>query len=328
MSANPLRLLDAARGGRRDWRAVVQRLLAEGKLAPRDYAKTLHEGGGPADWAFALFLFFGAAQLIAGAIYFFAYNWRDLSDIAKIALPQIGLVLGFLVYLAAPPRSPVATTGAVFATVMIGVSMGVVGQVYQLGADPWTLFALWAAFALPLAFVARSDALVAVWFLIATAAYALYAEEELRPRLSDHAVAALYGALAFAVLMAREFASTPPRWLRWLLVAFAAGAVTIASVDEAFADWFFADGAVATLALLALSALLLAAYRLWRPDRPARTLALFAPAVLVGAVGLRAIWRMKTEGAGAFAFEALLSALWIVFVTALLALALRGKERT
>ena len=103
---------------------------------------------GPQRWAFALFVAFGAAQLIAGAVFFFAYNWRDLSDPVKVALPQAALVLGFLVWAVLPRASRLGAVAGLLATVMIGVSMGVVGQVYQLGADPGRLFAVWAALAL------------------------------------------------------------------------------------------------------------------------------------------------------------------------------------
>ena len=57
--------------------------------ATGDYLGALAEGPGPGRWPGALFVFFGAAQLVAGAVMFFAYNWRDLPDLAKIALPQV-----------------------------------------------------------------------------------------------------------------------------------------------------------------------------------------------------------------------------------------------
>jgi uncharacterized membrane protein len=317
-------------GRRGNWRAIVDRLLEEGKIAPRDYLKALAEGPGPAGWAFALFVFFGAAQLVAGIIMFFAYNWRELSDMAKIALPQAAMALAFAIFALAPRRSALSVVAAVAATAMIGVSMGVVGQVYQLGADPWTLFAIWAGFALPLALVARSDALFAVFFLIATTAYFLYAEDHIRPRFEmAQAVPAIYAGLALLAQVLRDIVLEPmagpqPRWQRWLCVFAALLAVAGGGIGEAMADKLFEKGAIGSMALFAVATAVFLIYRV-RDDRPSRALALFAVALWVGAFGLRAIWRVGFDGAGEVAFGFILSAGWVVLVTAGLAVLLRGR---
>ncbi len=314
---------------RRSWRAIVDRLLADGGIAPGDYLKALAEGPGPARWAFALLVFFGAAQLIAGIIMFFAYNWRDLPDLAKIALPQAAMAVAFLIFAIAPGRSPLGAVAAIAATVMIGVSMGVVGQVYQLGADAWTLFAIWAGFALPLALVARSDALLAVAFLIASTAYFLYADENLRDRFAgEQAIPALYAALAFFVQLARDFLAAPiagaqPRWQRWLFLVAALMPATSAGISEAMDEPSFANGWLGSVALLAISLATFVFYLL-RPDRPARALALFATALWIGALGLRQIWRFDYDSAGAYSLGFIASALWVVALTAGLAVLLRA----
>ncbi len=47
-------------------------------------------------------------------------------------------------------------------------------QTYQTGADPWQLFALWAALALPLCLGVRHDSLWTPWALVAMSAIALW----------------------------------------------------------------------------------------------------------------------------------------------------------
>lgn len=307
------------------WRAVVHRLLQTGKLAPGDYLAALGLGPGPKGWAFALFVFFGAAQIAAGFISFFAFNWRELSDIARIVLPQAVMIAAFLGWAALPARSAAGTIAGIIATLSIGVSMGVVGQVYQLGADPWTLFASWAALALPLALIARNDAHLAVWAAIASIAYFLYTEEVLRPVLPFGAIPAIHAGLMLALLFIRDFAfGGAPAWQRWLF----AGAALISALAGAFGDIFksrlFEDGAIGTFALLAASGAVFIAYSAPRPDRPARALALFAVAVLIGALGVRVIFEGGDfEGAIEAAMMLILAALWVVGVTAGLALALR-----
>lgn len=287
-------------------------------------------GGGkpdPANWAFALFVFFGAAQIIAGAIYFFAFNWRDLSDIAKIALPQAAMAIAFLGFALSPKKSAVGAAAGVLATVMIGVSMGVVGQVYQLGADPWQLFAIWAAFALPLAILARDDAHFAVFFLIATTAWFLWTDATWARTTQEQAPQAIYAGLAVFLLLAREFAGGAPRWLRWFFAASALLAALSAALGEIDDRELFRDGFYASGVLLALVAALFGLYALWKPDRPTRALALFAAAVYVGFFGVRTIFRMDLSGSGEMTFAFALSALWVVAVTAGLAALLR-KDRS
>jgi len=48
------------------------------------------------------------------------------------------------------------------------------GQTYQTGADPWQLFALWAALTLPLCLALRSDVLWTPWVLVAMAGVSLW----------------------------------------------------------------------------------------------------------------------------------------------------------
>ncbi|MEQ1929941.1 MAG: DUF2157 domain-containing protein [Parvularculaceae bacterium] len=319
-----------ADSGPEGWRGLIGRALAGARATDSRAAAEEH---GPANWAFALFVFFGAAQLIAAVIMFFAYNWRDLSDTAKIALPQLAMAASFLLWAALPRRSLLGNLAGVAATVMIGLSMAVVGQVYQLGADPWRLFAVWAAFALPLSLIARSDAHLAVWFGIASTAYTLWAEEYLGPRFLAISMIgpASYAVLAFAVQVVRDFVATPvagpqPNWQRWLFTASALTPATIAALNEAVGSRPFENGLAGTLSLALVGAGTLFLYGVARRDRPARALALFAFAVFVGGAGVRTIWRMRLDGAGEIAVGFLLSALWVVAVTAALAFLLRGRR--
>jgi uncharacterized membrane protein len=60
------------------------------------------------------------------------------------------------------------------ALLAIGGLFAYFGQTYQTGADPWQLFALWAALALPLCLGARSDALWAPWAVVVATAITLW----------------------------------------------------------------------------------------------------------------------------------------------------------
>lgn len=287
---------------------------------------------GPLSWSHALFVLFGAAQLAAGVIMFFAYNWRDLPDLAKIALPQAAMALCFFVFAASPKGSPIGQAAGALAIVLIGVAMAVVGQVYQLGADPWGLFALWAAFALPLALIARSDAYFAIWFVIASTAFTLWTEQVARPRygLDERAIPAIYAGLAAGVLLLRDFAAASvagaaPRWQRWLFAFSALAATTGAGAYEVFSRPIFPTF-YGTASLFGVALAFYALYRWPRPDRPTRSLALFALAIWFGALGLRFIFDLNADGAGGFTVMLLMSAVWIIAVTAALARLLQNER--
>lgn len=112
-----------------------------------------------------------AALLGLGLIFWIAAHWDTLGRFGRFALLQGAVVAMGLGALARPAwRAPLAlvvllATGALFAFF---------GQTYQTGADPWQLFALWAALTLPLALAVRSDLLWTPWVLVAFVGIALW----------------------------------------------------------------------------------------------------------------------------------------------------------
>lgn len=112
-----------------------------------------------------------AALLGLGLIFWIAANWETLGRFGRFAVLQGAIVVMGVAALARPAwRAPLAlvvllATGALFAYF---------GQTYQTGADPWQLFALWAALTLPLALALRSDLLWAPWTLVAFVGIALW----------------------------------------------------------------------------------------------------------------------------------------------------------
>jgi uncharacterized membrane protein len=106
-----------------------------------------------------------------GIILWLAANWDTLGRFGRFALLQafvLAMCLGAWWRPAA--RAPLG----LLALLGIGGLFAYFGQTYQTGADPWQLFALWAALALPLCLGARSDVLWAPWALVAATAISLW----------------------------------------------------------------------------------------------------------------------------------------------------------
>ncbi|MDN2702724.1 DUF2157 domain-containing protein [Janthinobacterium sp. SUN176] len=113
----------------------------------------------------------GAVLLGMGLICWVAANWEDLGRMGRFALLQ-GVLAAACVGAFAVPKARVPLL--LLALLAIGGLFAYFGQTYQTGADPWQLFALWAALALPLCLVARSDVLWTPWMLILSTAATLW----------------------------------------------------------------------------------------------------------------------------------------------------------
>ena len=130
-----------------------------------------------------------ACALCAGAaaVFFFAANWQDLGRAFKLAL-GIGPACALLAagqWRQLRGKSPdwAYLGGFIF----IGASLALIGQIYQTGADPWELFALWAALGLGLAANAQSQLLWLLQFSVCLAGALLFQAADNRAALGSPA---------------------------------------------------------------------------------------------------------------------------------------------
>ena len=91
------------------------------------------------------FLLFSVVFLIAGVTSFTAYNWATMSNIEKLAVPSVLIIVGLVAYLFLK-KEIYKNLAIFFSSFMIGTLFAVYGQVYQTGADVWILFRNWAIF--------------------------------------------------------------------------------------------------------------------------------------------------------------------------------------
>ena len=124
------------------------------------------------------------ALVAAGALVGFgilmaiAANWDGLGKWGRFSLVAAALTVSALgAILSNKARVPLSLAGIM----SIGGLFALIGQTYQTGADPWQLFALWAALALPWALAARSDAVWSALVVVAFAAIGLYFQIEAGP---------------------------------------------------------------------------------------------------------------------------------------------------
>lgn len=111
-----------------------------------------------------------------GLIFWVAANWQDQSRQFKFYLLQSALLVCVMGAVFLPrARNPLL----LMSTLCLGGLLAFIGQTYQTGADPWQLFALWAALSLIWTVIARSDGLWSLWVVMVGLAIAVWSGDQL-----------------------------------------------------------------------------------------------------------------------------------------------------
>ena len=119
-------------------RKLVEQLYSQAQIgrAARDYALDyLYPRKLWGLWASRLLLALGVSLVLAGIIYFFAFNWARIDPLVKLMAIQVGMVgclTGAYYY---SLSSLYGRTLLLSASVLIGIFLAVFGQIYQTGAD-------------------------------------------------------------------------------------------------------------------------------------------------------------------------------------------------
>ncbi len=189
-------------------------------------------------WSLRALFALGVGHALAGVIFFFAFNWDDLSAFSKFAILQSGIVASTLLALVLNPGKPAGEAFLIASTVLVGVLLAVIGQVYQTGADPWQLFAWWTLLTIPWALASRSAAHWFIWLIVAYFAGNLYGYQVLvaAEALSTVELQCLISVAIALVLVIREAAVR--MGMSWLDSAWTRAVLAFAAIAIVF--WFAA----------------------------------------------------------------------------------------
>ena len=155
----------------------LQQLHADGLLNDAAYRAAYAQLRPPQVWRHWLqqvCWMLGSALLLVGVLFFFAYNWAALPSMAKFGLLQLVILscVSGAVYLGMKRLGGQLLITA--ASVLVGVLLAVFGQVYQTGADAYSLFVSWTVLISLWVVVARFAALWLIWLLLMQLAWGLY----------------------------------------------------------------------------------------------------------------------------------------------------------
>ncbi|QNI04696.1 DUF2157 domain-containing protein [Halomonas sp. SH5A2] len=157
-------------------------LIERGTIPPEQVARAVDVAAlSPSSRAWAvlidrLLLWLGGLALAFAVLFFIAYNWAEMGRWPRFALVQVALVLAAGVAVWGSTRRLIFKVAITAASLLVGVLLALVGQVYQTGADPWQLFFAWAVFTLPWVWVARFDVLWVLWLGLLNVALWLYVD--------------------------------------------------------------------------------------------------------------------------------------------------------
>ena len=274
-------------------------------------------------WAQRALLALGAAHFLAGIVFFFAYNWEDLGAFARFGLIQGALVMAIVAAVAAGLHRPAGKALLVAASVLTGVLLAVIGQVYQTGADAWELFAAWTVLVLPWVLASRSSIHWFLWGMLALTALSTYGGQVLVPLGSIAAgnFTAVIGAVAIGFLVVYELAvRSDIAWLaeRWLRVSLALIGLAILLGP---AIGFVLDGdemALGFLLFLIAAAALGYGYARVLQEFAVVAIATGFSALLAMVAGGRLVFEVvgTDGGAGSLVIGLLMLLLWCGFITA------------
>lgn len=121
-----------------------------------------------------LLLFLGVALVLAGIIFFFAYNWKAMGKFLKFGLLEAGILLAVFGAWQQGLNRASGKALLLVAAILPGPLMAVYGQVYQTGADPYELFVNWTAFILIWVVIGQFAPLWLVWLILLNTSVILY----------------------------------------------------------------------------------------------------------------------------------------------------------
>ncbi|UHT64028.1 DUF2157 domain-containing protein [Acinetobacter lwoffii] len=91
----------------------------------------------------------GLALIAVSIVYLLAANWWMLPKFVQLFIPQILLLGSALLSMRFAAREKLRQSLDTVSGLMLGLSLAVIGQIYQTGADSYQLFLLWALLLLP-----------------------------------------------------------------------------------------------------------------------------------------------------------------------------------
>ena len=155
-----------------------------------------------------ILLLLGITLLLVGIIFFFAYNWIDMNRFTKFAVLEFSILSMAIFASWRGLKHLSAQTALLASAVLLGALLAVYGQIYQTGADAFSLFLMWAILIIPWVLFSAFAPLWLVLLILLNLSLILYWKQVINPPFSGFQtnLFLLLFLLNGAALVAWEFA--------------------------------------------------------------------------------------------------------------------------
>lgn len=185
------------------------------------------------------FLSLGAGFMIAGVIFFFAYNWDHLHKFVKLGIMEGLIILLTIASLFIRNNNLVRKILLTTASILVGVLFAVFGQVYQTGADAFDLFFNWTLCITLWVIIAEFAPLWLIWIALVNISAMFYLEQFGRrfPEMTIPLVLLLINTACLKVTLLLKHRSSfrPPQWFI-IFIALAAAVFGTIGLSSAIFD--------------------------------------------------------------------------------------------
>lgn len=196
-------------------------------------------------------LVLGVGFLLSGIISFFAYNWDDMHHFVKMGIVAALLLAAFGLSFAVGHNQFVRQVCITAMCVLVGVFLALVGQIYQTGADSYSLFLCWGICIVAWVFIANFPPLWLIFAVISLLTSILACKQFGLPFHSQYMINAMV-CLSFIYafwLLPKAVKSMPmPKWFMVVLFILLGGICIVFDVLTAFKDLYIGALVITALA--------------------------------------------------------------------------------
>lgn len=185
-------------------------------------------------WISRILLFVGVSFILAGIVFFFAYNWDDMSGMFKLGVIQSSVIMGVICSYCFWDRKPLLGRLFLIATsLIVGVFMAVFGQVYQTGANAYQLFVTWSLLIFGWTVISNFAAQWIFWLVVTNVAISLWWGQSVQPsRAYEELILTFLTLFNGSFLLLREY-MVIKKQQNWLEYSWVRSVILIAVVITA-----------------------------------------------------------------------------------------------
>ena len=119
----------------------------------------------------------GTIFLLAGIVFFFAFNWDDLSKWHRFAIVEGAVIISTVLVFILNIDKWAGRLALGASTILLGVALVVVSQEYQTGADSYRLFQIWLMLITGWVLISRWNIMYLIWMVLLNITIGFYWEQ-------------------------------------------------------------------------------------------------------------------------------------------------------